>query len=414
MNALFVFFTAAGSRLVLYALFPSVLYQGGGNYSDYVRAAKSLLSGDGFGAAYMTPVVPIVFAAAFFIFGEGLLTMLFLQAVAAGAVSVGVYYLSFFLFREKKAAFAAGILAALWPNFLTASFPYGDHLFIYAAIFVWAIYFFVQGIFKGNARHSLVGGALFGIGALTEPIAVYFPIFLVVWVAALYGLKFFNFGFAFLPEAPFMRNTVAVAAMVLAFGAIVLPWTYRNVQVFGGIAEAPLIVKHEQLYIKPEKVAGFAQVFVEPRTVMLTMGLGEMFFEPYNLFLLDLGSESYKAFARSIVRREASIAFTDSRLFILGVKGLVGAANVLLILLSIAAIIRCRARGFFLLVPLLLGYTVFAAIGFGAYNRYDFEAVSPLSAFFMHFVPLLITLSAPLWAAAIRRSALIFRRSSSA
>lgn len=198
------------------------------------RLARSIAEGRGFSSplfedtgpsAWMTPVYPYINAAVFKIFGVYTTTSAFVllsfQALISALTCLPIFFAARRLF---------GLRIASWSGWAWAFFPYGIYFPVERIWSTWlstlllTILFLITLYLEKSTRvwHWIGYGALWGLTALTDPIAMAAWPFFAGWSAYhLYRRK--------LPWA------LPLAASVIALGVSVAPWFVRNYDLFGRV-----------------------------------------------------------------------------------------------------------------------------------------------------------------------------------
>ena len=122
-----------------------------------------------------------------------------------------------------------------------------------------------------------------------------------------------------------------------------------------------------------------------------------MFIFPYNISLLDHDEDfSYKKVAMNFISG-ASIELSGRQTIVLATKTLFTLLYWILLGLGFWGMVRYNSKYLRLLVILLLGYTILAAIGYGFLQGNNFENIAPLNSFFFVLLPFFIIFASKLF-----------------
>ena len=200
----------------------------------YVAMARSLIRGDGF-AAYGSvlnrrgPLYPAMIALVYSIVGEQPLVLQLVQALMFGATCALAFAIGRRLYNPRT-GLIAGILCAVHPALLryVADFHIETFLTFLATLTLWRSVLFLE-------KPGLKNGALFGLsaalGALAKPVLLLHPAAFAAWWV------FMDRGSGLRRRGPSPPESVgarlkarwtAAAAIFVAMGLVILPWTYRN------------------------------------------------------------------------------------------------------------------------------------------------------------------------------------------
>ncbi len=191
--------------------------------THYVDAARSILSGDGFGQNYnRVPVFPVLLAGLLAVLPEPLVALRIAHAAVAGIIALVTLRLGERLFGYPAAAVAA-VLVALDPLMVISS-----ALFYPEAITAVAVVALVALCLKATARDSLTttatAGFLIGLMVQLRQVALFFLPVVVVWL------------FLRIPAPKLRRATTHAAALGAACLLALAPWSLRNLAVQGSVS----------------------------------------------------------------------------------------------------------------------------------------------------------------------------------
>ena len=200
----------------------------------YVAMGRSLLHGEGF-AAYGSvlnrrgPLYPALIAVVFALTGESPLALRIVQALMMGGVCALVFDIGVRLYNVRTGLIAA-ILCSFHPALLryVADFHVETLLTFLSTLTIWRGVLLLQ---DPGPKNGALFGASAALAALAKPTFLLFPgAFVAWWIVrerGSSGLRRATRPQA--PLAPWLRTRwPAVAAVFLAMGVLILPWTYRN------------------------------------------------------------------------------------------------------------------------------------------------------------------------------------------
>ena len=396
---IFIFLLAVFIRIVLVFVFP-LPDQSGGDFPLYSRIAESLVAQGDFGgepqktygSPYISPGFAFYLAFLYLLFGKSIIVLISASILLGGLIAVGVYFLAFCIFTDKKVAFIAGMTAALWPTFLIQTFSFGNSLLLYTALLLFSILFFIKAIFEKKIIFAIFSGAILGFAALTEPIAFYIPLVFLIWTAALFLFRKTISNFEF--RLKFLATIFSL--FLITFIAIIAPWGYRNTLVSNTeLNKIPVISKGELQLLTPEYLGKLATPFFS-RLDILVFGLEKMFIFPYNISSLDHDKVfSYKKVAMNFVSG-ASVELSGRQTIVFMTKILFTLLYWILLGLGFWGMARYNSKYLNLLTILLLGYIVVASIGYGSLGDNNFENIALLSSFFFVLLPFFIIFASKL------------------
>jgi len=196
----------------------------------YLDAAVRLGDGMGFGEDFRNvPGYPVVLAALRLAAPDGVLGVRVAQAVLTAAGTAAVMTLALSL-GGRRMAFAAGLFYALDPLLVVA----GGLLYpeaIAAVVLTLIILAALRAVARDDLRGAALVGALLGGLALLRPVALALVPVLVLWTAAQV-------------TGSWRRRGVHGAVVLLACGAALVPWTYRNYRLHGVVAPIAIAGTH--------------------------------------------------------------------------------------------------------------------------------------------------------------------------
>lgn len=221
--ALLIFVLALVVRAAVIAFHPAPPFQG--DMITYEGIAKNILDGKwhfGWGdlpSAHREPVYPLFIAGIYSIAGPSREAVYWAQALLCSAACGLLVLLSSRLLRSRAAAILAGGMAAFYPPFLLQvqtllSEP------LATALLLMATYLVVAGWADGRRGILLLAGLVLGLATLTRAAnLMYAPLIALAVVLT-----------------PRERRSLGLRGAVfflVAFLAVLSPWTIRNYAVFG-------------------------------------------------------------------------------------------------------------------------------------------------------------------------------------
>jgi hypothetical protein len=212
---------------------------------EHVLIAKAVLSGKGYvvdnspippgkhvryvgeDAVFKAPLYEFFLAGIFAISGFSFLLFFPLQALLGGLLSGLIGLITLETFRQPRAAWFAGLMAAAHPLLVnSASQPYNENFFFF--LFVAAIWAFLIWFRTRAVRWAILAGALVGLCILTRESGL--PL-----LVAMGGV-----GILAAPRNP--KSWVGCALLAITTVAVVAPWTLRNYLRFGTLVPVTSIV----------------------------------------------------------------------------------------------------------------------------------------------------------------------------
>ncbi len=229
---------AAGARLAL--ILVSLHFTLFGDPVDYQRHASSIASGHGFPStaiatpgtpsAFRPPGYPYALGALYAVVGQHPQAARALGALLGVLAVVLLAYLARALWDERT-GLVAGAIAAVFPSLvdLNASLL-SEALFVPLELAL-ALALVALARRPGSVRWALAAGALAALAALTRSVADAWLLIVVAVAAGAVGAGGGGSpGAAGVPRAGAGRRWRAGAAAVLAFCAVLAPWTVRNLE----------------------------------------------------------------------------------------------------------------------------------------------------------------------------------------
>jgi 4-amino-4-deoxy-L-arabinose transferase-like glycosyltransferase len=224
-----IFFATAAIKLII--SFIVLSYNGqsiisSGDASGYLAIAQSIASGAGFSAhgyldAKRTPLYPL-FLSLFYLLHIPIVILPAVQIMMLSFASVLIYRSASMMF-SKKAGLIAVTLFSLEPLMIIyANMALTESLFI--LLFVGSVCVFLNYIYREQKTAFLIFSAiLVGLTALTRPIAMYYPLAVILIILLKWSL-----------DTKPLRSAVRPCLIFCAFFFItVFPWFLRNTIAFG-------------------------------------------------------------------------------------------------------------------------------------------------------------------------------------
>ncbi|MGD9628389.1 MAG: glycosyltransferase family 39 protein [Pyrinomonadaceae bacterium] len=211
-----LFVTAAGFafRIVHYFLFASYIVAGSDAMQN-IKLGRKFASGNFSGVldTYWPPLYPILIGAVT-IFVDDLVLPAVIISIVAGSLAVPLTYYFVRQSYGHDAGIVAAVLAVFFPYLINSVFAIGTenlyYLFIVGALFTgW------KGLMNDSPTSYLSTGVLLGLGYLTRPEAIGYPIFFIALAV----------GKAVWQKRPFRRETILqVSSILLGFALLSVPY----------------------------------------------------------------------------------------------------------------------------------------------------------------------------------------------
>lgn len=167
--------------------------------------------------AFIEPLIPVIFAATYKIFGPGLMVPRLLQSFLDALVVGMIFSIGTMIFPRSKAPGIAALIYVFYPfsiMFTGALITQPIYLFLQCA----SIYLFYRFMKEPSWFIAIVFGLAFGMTILSRiSIIVFVPFFLVALYLSDFGKQ---------------KYFLAVVSLVLA-GLLLIPWVIRNERAIG-------------------------------------------------------------------------------------------------------------------------------------------------------------------------------------
>jgi 4-amino-4-deoxy-L-arabinose transferase-like glycosyltransferase len=210
---------------------------------SFQAMARSLLHGEGF-APYGTvlnrrgPLYPALIALVYLVFGERPLIMQLVQALMLASVCALAFDIGRRLYNPRT-GLIAGLLCAFHPGLLryVADFHLETFLTFLCTVALWRSVFFLA---RPGVKNGVLFGASAALAALAKPVVLLYPVAFVAW----YVLRHRESGLRRPTKAArgsvdlsrwLRQRSVALAAIFVTMGVLILPWTYRNYRASGHV-----------------------------------------------------------------------------------------------------------------------------------------------------------------------------------
>lgn len=186
---------------------------------SYEQVAVNLLQGKGFVNdaglySYRAPAYPLFLAILYFIFGQSLVAVRFVQVIIGALTCLVIYSVGKEVFDERVGLISAFICAIYYPFIQQVGYLITEILFIVLlALSVYYLYCAYNSNYKIN--FLILSGLSLGISILCRESLIIFPFFVWIWI-----MLDRRFGFRF----------KLYRAILLTFfiSLVVLPYTIRN------------------------------------------------------------------------------------------------------------------------------------------------------------------------------------------
>ncbi len=215
-------------------LFLVVIQQGGGSVIDTVRAddgyfelAQNVLAGNGFSWSAAAPYAPnplrtpgYVYALAGLIGIAGITGAALIQLIAASAIPVFGMYIARYITDSRLIGIVAGTILALDPTLALLSFQFYTETVFLLLFLPWLLLTF-RYLEKRDLKTLALSAALLGCAILVKTSVQYVPLLFVPFILWQFG------------RMEWRRGALHAALYLLIVGAILAPWTVRNMNTFG-------------------------------------------------------------------------------------------------------------------------------------------------------------------------------------
>lgn len=229
-NALFIFFLALCLRLAWALLAPHLdpfLASNPllGDAGSYDLIARSLLQGSGHSLfppqpdGFWPPLYPYFLSIWYALLGYNLQLARLAQAFL-GALAACFFFLIAASAFKRPVALLAGLGLAIYPYLVYfGAWLIAEALFL--ALFAAALWLLSLAARRWQVRYLLRAGVLLGLSALAKPTTLFFMPFIALWL------------FLAPENIPLRRRAGQVFLLALVTLVVILPWSFRNLRVFG-------------------------------------------------------------------------------------------------------------------------------------------------------------------------------------
>lgn len=365
---------------------PASVSHTGGYAHIYTRSIEALHATFTFDTAdlFLAPGMPLALGLAEFVvplwpdgirlFQFGLYVLLILLT----------FFLARLMFQERSNAGSVSMfIMALSPVVLIQIFSLGPDL-LYAVLFLTGIVFALRVVRnKGSAAlNAAVSGAALGYAALTDPIGLFVPALVFVWMGIVLVLE----------RTPIKHLALIAVLFAGASIAMLLPWYARNIVVFGA-DEAPIVQKRVEREIITD--ARTVQLALYPFThtpLVVLEKASFMFLVPPDLDFFDQNTKrSYRDILRGFITA-GDLDASAKELRVLFVKMFILSVHVSLLALGALGLWFERRNATAWLTVLLVGYVSFSVIAYASFNL--FRGVSPFNEFIFPLYGLIYSFAA--------------------
>jgi 4-amino-4-deoxy-L-arabinose transferase-like glycosyltransferase len=182
-----------------------------------VVAAKGFIHGNGQPDSIRGPGYPLFLATIYGSVGKSHIAVRLIQSMLDGAIVILVMHLTWILWGNGKRAIIAGSILSLYPLSV-----YSSNLVAVETIFCFMFFISVFLFIKGCRSHKpglfVASGLLLGASVLIRSTSLFFPFVMGIWLFAFKGIS--------------KKNARSYICLLLAFAAIIMPWSIRNYYVF--------------------------------------------------------------------------------------------------------------------------------------------------------------------------------------
>lgn len=367
-------------------IIPTSVSHTGGYAHIYTRSVEALHVAYAFDGAdlYLAPGMPLVLGLISFVlpllpegirlFQFGLYALLILLTFSASRLMFS---------KQPSVGMLGAFIMALSPIVLIQIFSLGPDV-LYAALLMTGVVFAFRVIRnKGSAAfNAVVSGATLGYAGLTDPIGLFVPAIVFVWMGIVLVLE----------RTPIKRLALIAVLFAGASIAMLLPWYARNIMVFG-VEEAPIVQKRvEREIITDARTVQFALYpFIHTPLVVLEKA-SFMFLVPPDLDFFDQNTKrSYRDILRGFITA-GDLDASAKELRVLFVKMFILSVHVSLLALGVLGVWFERRNAAAWLTVLLVGYVSFSVIAYASFNL--FRGVSPFNEFIFPLYGLIYSFAA--------------------
>ena len=180
--------------------------------------------------AWQAPLYPLSLAIIYLVFGQHLLLAKLFGILISTATVYLTYDVAARLFEDWRAAFASGLLLAIYPGFLTSA-----HLLLSETLFSFCVMLTFDVVLRSVARPLRVSGGFvyvgflaaagvaWGLATLTRGAALYFAPLFALWIGWVVHRT---------PGGGIQRGVAAGLVFIAGTAVVIAPWTMRNATVF--------------------------------------------------------------------------------------------------------------------------------------------------------------------------------------
>ena len=181
----------------------------------------------------------------------------------------------------------------------------------------------MKAVLEGSSWGVAVSGFLLGFAILVDSIAFFIPLVFLVWL--------------FL-ERPSFRSLGLSALFLGVCFLVIVPWMYRNISIAEelGLGSAPAISKDELRLISPSKLLTISRLVAKEG--VLISGLSQTFLFPFNISILDQGTNVYYKDTLVHLLRGDQQELSRREAIIMGLKIAITALHWAVLILSIVSL----------------------------------------------------------------------------
>jgi 4-amino-4-deoxy-L-arabinose transferase-like glycosyltransferase len=190
----------------------------GGDAANYVELGQRIFAGQGFSSVQngvlapevaRLPLVPFLVG----LFGPNLLWYIGLQMVISALSVLLLYWLATRIFGETVAIWTALIFAFDPLAIYNSALVLTETWFVFFLLL--SVYLLVRYFDYPDRRWLVFSAACLGFSALTRPVALFFPLVVILAITLLFAV-------------PWRRKLVAMVLFLIVFGLVISPWVVRN------------------------------------------------------------------------------------------------------------------------------------------------------------------------------------------
>jgi 4-amino-4-deoxy-L-arabinose transferase-like glycosyltransferase len=181
----------------------------------YIDPARQLIANGyyTYPSLLRTPLYPMFLALVFTLFGDSLVSIIVIQ-ILLSTFNVFLTYLLARKFFSSSTAIIASLFLAIGLESITSQFFILSETF-FTTLFLGAVYCLAEYKFTQRWTWLVGSGILMGLSILCRPIALYFPVLILIF-------------FAFLHHRELKKLLLSCGIFLIAVSVVIVPWYYRS------------------------------------------------------------------------------------------------------------------------------------------------------------------------------------------